>query len=353
MKKIIIDPDNIDQALVKEAADNILGGGIVALPTETVYGLAVSSKNKDSVNRLYQLKQRPLDKPFSFVLGDIEEAVKNYFSVLPPFGYRMIEKLWPGPLTIIYYSFNNEVIGVRVPAHNVTRRILREVNTSVFLPSANISGEFEAVSAEQVEKIFGGDGIDLIVDTGGCLYSRPSTVISLTYSPFKILRSGVISERKIIEIFTTKRIVFVCTGNTCRSPMAQVLLQKVIMEDMPHLNQRYEIISRGIAANELAQISPEAVNVLKRKEDINVGCVMAKRLDQHTLLSSDLIFVMEKAQQDYVLKMEPSVEGRVFVLGKFLKKEQDIVDPIGKTESAYEQTYEMIKEAVIDLGDWL
>ncbi|MFA5100967.1 MAG: Sua5/YciO/YrdC/YwlC family protein, partial [Candidatus Omnitrophota bacterium] len=104
MKKVFIDPGDIDIAFIKEIAHILKAGGIVALPTETVYGLAVSSQNPDAVAKLYALKKRPQDKPFTLALADIATVTDKIFAPLPPFGYRLIERFWPGPLTIIYHD---------------------------------------------------------------------------------------------------------------------------------------------------------------------------------------------------------------------------------------------------------
>ena len=117
MQRMFIDPKDIDYALVKQAVQIIQQGGIVALPTDTVYGLGVYAGRKDVVDKLYNLKKRPKDKPFSFALGSVNKAIRDYFDTLPPFGYRLMEKFWPGPLTIIYYTSGDEKVGVRVPAH--------------------------------------------------------------------------------------------------------------------------------------------------------------------------------------------------------------------------------------------
>lgn len=353
MKTIFINPASIDSSLVKEAAAVISKGGIAALPTETVYGLAVSTRNQSSIDKLYALKKRPSDQPFTLVLGDTETAAQS-FTTLPPFGYRLIEKFWPGPLTIVYYSGNDEKTGIRVPAHAVTKEILKELGVGVYLPSANISGEKEAISAEDVEAIFNGQ-IDLIVDAGKSLYGKSSTVIDLTPHPFKILREGVISEKEIVDVFIRKRILFVCTGNSCRSPMAQFLLAKYLGETKPYLKNMYEIISRGIATPEGLRVTSNVVDVLQEKEGIGLSGFTPKRLDRKTILSSNLIFTMEDAQTNYILNLEPTAEGRVFGLKKFLphELEKDIADPIGQDYEFYERVYDIIKKAVLELRDWL
>lgn len=353
MKKIVINPTNIDPLLVKEAVEVILGGGIAAVPTETVYGLAVSCGNKSSIDRLAGIKKRPAGQPFTLVVDDIEKAIER-FMIMPPFVYRLMEKFWPGPLTIVYYSFSEEKTGIRVPSHVVIREILKGLRTGVYLPSANISGGKDALSAEEVESVFNGK-IDLIVDAGKALYGKPSTVIDLTLHPFKILREGVISEKEIVDVFIRKRILFVCTGNSCRSPMAHFLLEKYLAQAKPYLKGILEVISRGIATPPGLKITQNTVDILKEKENIDMGSFRPKRLDRRTVLSSDLIFTMEDAQTNYILRLEPTVEGRIFGLKKFLphKLENDIPDPIGQEYEFYERVYAIIKKAILELKDWL
>ncbi len=354
MKKIFIDPSNVNQSLVKEAADKLSQGGIVALPTETVYGLAVQADNQDSLDKLSQLKKRPKDKPFSLALASIDEVFRNYFCVFAPFVYRIIEKFWPGPLTLIYYTKDDKKVGVRVPSHAVISQILQNLGTAVYLPSANLSGEREAVTAKEVEDVFD-DKVDLIVDSGPCAFSKSSTVLDLTAKPFKVLREGVIPTVDIAKIFVRKRVVFVCTGNSCRSPMAQYLLEKYLGESKLYFYDRYEIISRGTSAFEGSKISAEVADILKDKEGIKIGDFSAKTLDRKTVLSSDLIFTMEDRQVDYILRSVPTAIGRVFNLKKFLPsdQEQDIPDPIGQSKAVYEKAYSIIKEAVVELKDWI
>ncbi len=354
MKKLLIDRRNIDDKAIKDAADMIAGGAIAAIPTETVYGLAVNPENKQSLSRLYEVKQRSKDMPLSLALADKEKALSDHFSTLPPFGYRLIEQFWPGPLTIVYFDKSEKRIGIRVPSDEIARGVVSKFKSGIYLTSANMSGSKEAMSALEVENIFDGS-IDLIIDAGDTLYRKASTVIDLTPYPFKILREGVVHEKDIIDIFIRKRIVFVCTGNSCRSPMAQALLEKYLNEVKPYLSGRHEIISRGVTTLKGMPASAYTVDVLKQKEGIDIAGFSSQMLDRETILSSDLIFTMEDAHTDYILKFEPTAEGRVFGLKKFLPNEleKDIPDPIGKDIKAYEKVYSLIKKAIIELVDWL
>ena len=354
MKKLLIDRKNIDTNVIKDAADMILGGAIAAIPTETVYGLAVNPDNKQSLVRLYEMKQRSKDIPLSIALADKNKAITEHFTILPPFGYRLIEQFWPGPLTIVYFDKNDEKIGIRVPSDEIARGLLSRFKKGIYLTSANMSGSKEAMSALEVEGIFDGN-IDLIVDAGDTLYRKASTVIDLTLYPFKVLREGVIPEKNIIDVFIKKRIVFVCTGNSCRSPMAQALLEKYLNEVKPYLAGRHEIISRGISTLKGLPASAYTTDVLKQKEGIDITGFSSQMLDRETILSSDLIFTMEDAQAEHILNFEPTAEGRVFGLKKFLpaELEKDIPDPIGKNIQAYEEVYSLIKKAIVELVDWL
>lgn len=354
MEKIFIDPDNVDYSLIKKAAQAIREGKIAAFPTETVYGVGCRADNKAAVSRLYAIKKRPKDKPFALALSRTQDSIESYFAVLPPFGYRLMEKFWPGPLTIIYNTDKDKKVGVRVPSHVIANEILKELNLAVYLPSANISGQKDSITASEVEKAFS-DKVDLIVDSGACVYSKASTVVDLTYSPFKIVREGAISEKGVISAFVRKRVLFVCAGNSVRSLMAQFILEKYLSRERVHFDIRYEIISRGISLHQELEAPPYVVDILKEKEGIDLSVFNVKALDKQAILSSDLIFTMEEAQTAGVLELEPTAEGRVFTLRKFLPPEldQDIPDPIGKDKAFYENVYSLIKEAVLELRDWV
>lgn len=326
----------------------------MALPTETVYGLAGCSDNKSAVEKLYKVKGRPKAKEFTYALADKEKVKEYYFSTLAPFGYRLMEKFWPGPLTVIYYSPQAKKVGIRIPSHPVAYKVLKELDKPVFLSSANISGQKELSSPSEIEDAFK-EEIDLIVESPAQRMTKPSTILDLTYYPFKVVREGDITKRDIVNTFIQKRILFVCTGNTCRSPMAQFLFKKYLEEAKPYLKNRYEIISRGISAVDGIGASSYVVDMLKEKEGLDIGGFLAKQLTKNDVLSSDLIFVMEASHRDYILSIEPTAVARLFHLGKFIsfESEEDIPDPISRGIEVYRKVFDLIKKAVLELRGWM
>ncbi len=354
MKKIMVDRNSFDESIIKQAALSLREGKIVALPTETVYGLGAVCDNQQAVNRLYQIKKRPTNKPFTICVPD-KTTAKKHFAVMPPFGYRILDEFWPGPLTIIFYAPGGEKkIGIRIPSHKLVLAVLKELGASVCLPSANISGEKNSLSAEEVEQIFG-DSVDLIIDAGKSELKVPSTVVDLTYHPFKVLREGRISAKDLMMVFFRKRIVFVCTGNTCRSPLAEYMLKRRLSEIFPYLEARYDIVSRGIISLGAQPAHYEISRILKEKEGIDPSSHISTKLDKDMILSSDIFIVMEEMHKDYIIKTEPTAESRIFPLRKFLPSEysQDIIDPISKPVEVYEKVYFLLDQAINELIEWL
>lgn len=188
---IKIDPESPQPSDVKKAAGTLRAGGIVAVPTETVYGLAVSAKDQKALDRLYAIKKRPKDKPFAIQIAGLSQ-VKDYAGSVSRGLKDILEKFWPGPLTVIV-STGGSKVGLRMPENEVTLAIIDEAGFPLAVTSANLSGEKAVSSAGEVAKIFNGR-IDLIVDDGRVAQGVESTVLDCTTFPFKILRKGAISE---------------------------------------------------------------------------------------------------------------------------------------------------------------
>lgn len=194
---IEIDSKAPEKTKIKKAVDVLRKGGIVAIPTDTVYGLAVDGLNKIALARLAEVKHRPKDKPFSLLVCDVEmlEALSIKIS---PLAKRYMDKFWPGALTIISENKSGEKIGLRLPQNKITQDLIRESGVPLACPSANFSGEEPCLDAQQVKEKFAGI-IELIIDGGKANLSKESSVIDLTIEPPKILREGAISREELLS----------------------------------------------------------------------------------------------------------------------------------------------------------
>src|SRR3990167_1847659 len=168
---IKVDPNNLNFEAIEKAARSIREGKLVAIPTETVYGVAADYNNRQALARLYELKGRPKDKPFTVAVAT-KDSLEDVALDVPVVAYKFADKFWPGPLTVVLKSANhaigdeqrNTTIGLRVPKHNVALHILEMAMADVALPSANPSQALPARSAQEVLRYFDGT-IDLVIDS--------------------------------------------------------------------------------------------------------------------------------------------------------------------------------------------
>jgi 5-(carboxyamino)imidazole ribonucleotide mutase len=200
-KKLIyeVDPDNPSYATIERAADTILDGGIIAIPTDTVYGLACDATNARAVKKLYELKGRNDTKPIA-VLIDRMRTLSRIIQRIPKDVEEMLEELWPGALTVVFPKPEAMLsavspgpsIGVRIPDCIITLGVISMLARPLAVTSANPSGQPPATNAAMVEKYFGSE-IDMILDNGKTEAETVSTVLSVVEEPYTILREGALS----------------------------------------------------------------------------------------------------------------------------------------------------------------
>jgi L-threonylcarbamoyladenylate synthase len=188
------------QAGITHAKEILISGGIVAYPTESFYGLAVDAMNEEAIQRLFFIKKRDPDQPVLILIPD-EQVLKRYVEKIPDIAGRMIEKFWPGGLTIIFkagpvisplLTAKSDKIGVRLSSNPIATNLSKSINSPITGTSANISGQSPCVTAQQVDDSFG-NSIDLILDGGETKGGKGSTIIDSTVKPIKIVREGMIS----------------------------------------------------------------------------------------------------------------------------------------------------------------
>lgn len=187
---------------INEAAQALRAGKVIAFPTETVYGLGAMADDEAAIERLYELKQRPRGKKMTILISD-KRDIEDYVGLITPESRKLMDRFWPGPLTLVMPSKRGGEIGLRMPAHKVAADLISISKMSIAAPSANISGQPPATNAREVFEIFSGK-IDIILDNGTKPIGIPSTVVRVSNQGVEILRHGAIPDKDIYSCLKEK-----------------------------------------------------------------------------------------------------------------------------------------------------
>lgn len=207
MKKVIpIDPDDPDSAVLSDVAALIRKNGVVAIPTDTFYGLAANPFDVKTVSRLFEIKGRDSSKPILLLISGLQ-MLPSLVEEISPFAEKVMGRFWPGPLTLIFKASKHlpdlltggtGTVGIRFPNAILPVRLIDRVGLPITATSANRSGEPSPSSAHEVERVLG-PSLDCILDGGPCS-TLPSTVLDLTTSEPNLLREGRISAEQLAEV---------------------------------------------------------------------------------------------------------------------------------------------------------
>ncbi|UCG33014.1 MAG: threonylcarbamoyl-AMP synthase [Phycisphaerales bacterium] len=346
-------------SVLARAAGILTAGGLVVIPTETVYGLAANALDDESMKRLRRLKERPADHPFTVHIGQPEDA-HRYVEDIPPYAKRMMARGWPGPLTLILAApgpartkiardhpnrpsaslYHENTIGLRCPDHRFARALLDRLDVPVVAASANRSGRPAPVEAGGIAEHFD-QQVDLIVDDGRTRYAQPSTVADVTGKTFRIVRQGILDER-MLRSHAALRILLVCTGNTCRSPMAEALCRDMLARKLdiaPELLREagYHVYSAGVHGLDGAPASQGALQAVQQR-GLDLSRHVARAVDVGMLRDADYIWVMCDTHLQGITAMVPSVRGRA----RLLADGEEIEDPIGQPQECYNECAEKL-----------
>jgi protein-tyrosine phosphatase len=319
-------------------------GNIVALPTDTIYGLAVDATQPEAVRQLAELKRRG-GKPFTFFI-----AKKNISSYARLTKKRILTYFVPGPITIILKKrtavrlpFTNDKIGIRIPRVEFILRLLNTYSKPLAVTSANLSGQEPLSSALDIVEHF--PKVALTVD-GGFLYSKPSTVVDLTTTPPLLTRKGAIPILEIEKVYGSSirmdaslkfNVLFVCTGNSCRSPMAAGIFKTMVSDDYCDVRSAGTLPMNGLPA------AQHAIDVVDEYGG-SIADHMTHTISHDLIDWADLILVMEFKHYDAVLEMAPRAAVKTFFLKEYKRrtKYNEIPDPVGKDIHAYRQAAQLM-----------
>ena len=344
----------------RRGAKAIRAGKLVAFATETVYGLAAAADRPEAMERLREIKDRP-NRPFTVHLP-APAAVARYVHPSPPEACRLISRAWPGPVTLLLETggklaedgldraglhdvlCSGGVIGLRCPDEPTAAATLSAVSAPVVAASANLAGGPSPRTAADVLAALDGR-IDLVIDSGPARLGADSTIVRFGPGGWEIVRSGPWDEQAVRKAIR-RRIVFVCTGNTCRSPMAGGLAKRILAEmhgcRVGELRSRgIEVSTAGVFSGAGARATPQAVQAAKAL-GADISRHRSKPVSDELIGSADVVFCMTQGHVTQVRHAVPSAAGKV----KRLDSRRDISDPIGGGLEIYLQTARQIADAV-------
>ncbi len=333
---IKMDSRDPDFTKIRSLAQASREGKIIAFPTETVYGIGGPMTVAGVHEKLVRLKRREPDKPFSYHIGEWDMLDALGVQRTPAFRF-LARKFLPGPLTLIVSNQKGEKIGVRFPKHRIASALINATGTPFIATSANLSGKPSPRKASEVLDQLG-DQLEYVIDGGKTEFGGDSTVVDMTDKRPKMIRHGV--QAKEIEQalqqmesgnWPRKLVMFVCTGNSCRSPMAVGWLRDELTRK--GLSGEIEVTSCGILARRGKPATTEAILTLKNRE-IDIADHQTSPCTREDVIDADLIVAMGKEHYAFITGMLPAAKSKIKIL--------DVPDPIGMGMPMYEEVFETI-----------
>lgn len=339
-------------ALVAHAAARLRQGRLCVLPTETVYGLAVLPSDKDAVARVRNLKGRAEAHHFTWHIAKREDLA-HFGRTVPRSIHRLVERYWPGPLTVVVANKDGGTAGVRLPAHTFTQKVIAAVGEPLWLSSCNRTGEPPLLEAKAIADRFG-DALDLVVDDGPSPLGIASTVVRMVGPKLEVLREGILTASDVMHA-AADLVLFVCTGNTCRSPLAEAMARDLAARTLgvpaaDVLAHGLQFASAGTGAMPDLPAS-EGSQMVGLELGLDLGAHLSRQVDPELLARATHVVCLGQGHRRAILAEMPEVAGKIVLLRP---DERDVADPFGGDFTAYRRMATEVQAAIgARLPGWL
>jgi protein-tyrosine phosphatase len=362
--KIINSSDaNVYATAIDEAAIALRGGALVVFPTETVYGVAANALHPAAMARLRELKDADPARPFTVHLGRRADAGRYLLSPSPVIR-RLARKAWPGPLTLIGHEaepqatevgrqcgpselatiYHQQKVALRFPDHPVAQRLLGAAEVPVVASSANARGVRPPTDFAAALRAVEGR-VELAIDAARTRFNAASTVVEVRGYEWTVQRPGALDERTLRRL-ACSLVLMVCTGNSCRSPMAEHMFRQQLARQLQCTLEElalagYEVASAGTFAPPGGAASRGSLDEMARR-GIDLAEHRSQPLTVELIQRAERIYAMSPEHRTAVLAMVPGAAGRVELLDPAVP----VSDPIGGGPEEYRYCAAHIERAV-------
>jgi protein-tyrosine phosphatase len=338
------------RAVVRYAVRTLAAGGLVALPTDAAYVLAASALHPGAIDRLDRTTGGQCG--WEIAVRDSGQA-RDWAPDLDGVARRLARRLWPGPLTLASAAgvrqglagrlprdargrlCPDDTVRLRAPGHEAVRAVLYQAAGPLALAAVSLGNDREAVTADDVLDTVG-PWVDLVVDDGATQHRRPATVVETSEGGWGVLRPGVLGEEQLRQA-SACLVVFVCTGNTCRSPLAEALCKKRLADALgcrpdELAGHGVQVFSAGVAAATGDPAAEEAVEVA-HGFGADLGSHRSRPLTAELAAQADLLVAMTRGHVRTLEELYPCLGARP----RLLDPQGDLPDPIGQSLAVYQE----------------